>query len=185
MDEESLARSDLNSSRFLDSKVVLESKELVLRPLKPSDADDLYEACQDPEIIRWTTIPQPYERAHAEGFVTNPPEHIWAITIPEFNDRWCGSIEVRIPQNQQKPVDLGYMLAPWARGRGLMAAGVKLVKDYLFNQGFEKIDIRVYPQNTASRKTALNAGFIFREIVENAETQRGELRDIAIYSAVK
>ena len=43
----------------------LEADGLTLRPWRASDADAVYAACQDPEIVKWTTIPQPYEREHA------------------------------------------------------------------------------------------------------------------------
>lgn len=169
----------------VDSQVVLEGHSVVLRPLKLSDAQDLFEACQDPEIIRWTTIPSPYKLAHAEKFVSQPPEICWAITAVEFDDRWCGSIEARIPQGQGEPVTLGYMMAPWARGRGMMTAAVLLVQEYLLSQGYEHLEIHVYPDNTASRRTAEKAGFVFQEILENAEMQRGVPRDLAVYTSAE
>ena len=43
--------------------------ELILRPWRPSDAPALYDACQDPEIARWVTIPQPYLMADAVAFI--------------------------------------------------------------------------------------------------------------------
>ena len=43
--------------------------ELVLRPWRPDDAPALFAACQDPEIARWVTIPQPYRPADADAFI--------------------------------------------------------------------------------------------------------------------
>ena len=43
--------------------------ELVLRPWRPDDAPALFDACQDPEIARWVTIPQPYLPADADAFI--------------------------------------------------------------------------------------------------------------------
>ena len=45
--------------------------DLILRPWRPADAPDLYAVCQDPEIARWVTIPQPFMLADAEAFIQN------------------------------------------------------------------------------------------------------------------
>ena len=48
----------------------LSDGRLVVRPWRPDDAAAVFEACQDPEIARWTKlIPQPYEMYHATGFL--------------------------------------------------------------------------------------------------------------------
>ena len=43
--------------------------EIALRPPVPGDVHAITEACQDPEIPRWTRVPSPYTRAHAVEFV--------------------------------------------------------------------------------------------------------------------
>ncbi|MGH3450260.1 MAG: GNAT family N-acetyltransferase, partial [Haloechinothrix sp.] len=50
--------------------VELSDGDLLLRPWQPQDAEAVYRACRDPEIQRWTTVPSPYLREHAEHFVT-------------------------------------------------------------------------------------------------------------------
>lgn len=40
-----------------------------LRSLRDDDADWIFDACQDAEIQRWTLVPRPYLREHAESFV--------------------------------------------------------------------------------------------------------------------
>ena len=57
--------------------VTLRTPRLVLSHPLDSDVDALYEACQDPEIQRYTTVPSPYERRHAEEFVERVAKH-WA-----------------------------------------------------------------------------------------------------------
>ena len=42
---------------------------LHLRPFTPAESEAVYLACQDPEIQRWTTVPVPYHRSHAEQYV--------------------------------------------------------------------------------------------------------------------
>src|ERR1044072_1854908 len=43
--------------------------DLILRPWRPADAPAVFAVCQDPEIARWVTIPQPFERSDADAFI--------------------------------------------------------------------------------------------------------------------
>ena len=38
----------------------LTADDLILRPWHPADAPEVLAVCQDPEIARWVTIPQPF-----------------------------------------------------------------------------------------------------------------------------
>jgi RimJ/RimL family protein N-acetyltransferase len=49
-------------------EVELCDDRLYLRPPRLGDAGQIYAACQDAEIQRWTTVPSPYSRADAEMF---------------------------------------------------------------------------------------------------------------------
>ena len=40
-----------------------------IREIAESDANWIVEACQDKEILFWTTVPRPYELQHAQGFI--------------------------------------------------------------------------------------------------------------------
>jgi Acetyltransferase (GNAT) domain len=51
--------------------VELRGDGLVLRLWREDDADSVYLACQDPEILHWMpSIPRPYTRVDAQAFVT-------------------------------------------------------------------------------------------------------------------
>ncbi|WP_206685980.1 GNAT family N-acetyltransferase [Kribbella qitaiheensis] len=50
---------------------------MTLRAWRPSDAAAVSEACQDEQIQRWTTVPSPYLREHAEGFVGELAPGAW------------------------------------------------------------------------------------------------------------
>jgi RimJ/RimL family protein N-acetyltransferase len=47
----------------------LDDGVVALRPPVLDDVDVITEACQDPEIPRWTRVPVPYTREHAVEFV--------------------------------------------------------------------------------------------------------------------
>jgi RimJ/RimL family protein N-acetyltransferase len=54
--------------------VTLRTERLTLSPPTVDDIDARYEACQDPEIPRYTTVPSPYTRQHAADFVRRVSE---------------------------------------------------------------------------------------------------------------
>ena len=56
-----------------------------IREIAESDANWIVEACQDKEILFWTTVPRPYELQHAQGFIRGefPEYKIWVIEDKE------------------------------------------------------------------------------------------------------
>lgn len=167
----------LNSSELVDGTVTL-------RPYRLDDADDLVATCADPAVLKWTQVPQHYTRDMALDWCANPPEPSWVITSPtaEHPGRYSGQIDMRV--HTAHYVSLGYMSAPWARGQGLMTAAVRIVTDFAFARGAQRVEICVHPDNAASRKVAEKAGFTFEGIRRNGEVLRGDVRDLAVYSAV-
>ena len=73
-----------------------------LRPLDDRDIDAATKACQDPEAVRWTTIPPGYQRVDAEHFIRNHARAAWLqgqaglFAIVDETDAYCGSIDLRI-----------------------------------------------------------------------------------------
>lgn len=118
----------------------------------PGVRDDLVETCNDPEMVRWTTVPHPYTEAQGDDFLEAPPAGVerWAYVV---GGRYAGNIELR--ENGL----LGYSTAPWARGRGITTRAVRLVTAHAFTQGFQRLEIHVAADNSASRRVAEKAGF--------------------------
>jgi RimJ/RimL family protein N-acetyltransferase/DNA-binding CsgD family transcriptional regulator len=164
-----------------DPQPVLSDGVLLLRPPRPTDIDDIAEACVDPEIAAWTTVPSPYTRADAEGFLEHRPADwrsnpLWAVTrVP--SDRWSGGIDLR--PDGAGGAEMGYLLAPWARGHGHAARMIRLVCAYGFAElGLSVIWLHIYVGNDASRRAARSAGFRIHDVVLRQHlVHRGERRD--------
>ncbi|MFZ9158653.1 MAG: GNAT family N-acetyltransferase, partial [Ilumatobacteraceae bacterium] len=78
-----------------------------------SDIEWITEACQDPEIQRWTLVPRPYTRDHARHFVEHPELERQRWVIENDGDP-IGVIGVH-GVNEIGDAEIGYWLAP--RGR--------------------------------------------------------------------
>jgi len=155
---------------------------VVLRPLTQDDVPEITQGCQDEAIARWTTVPQPYLTEHAQAFVT---EHgpgpnwwqtpTWAITVG--GGPWCGTIDLRL--DGQGGAEVGFMVAPGSRNRGLATRSLRLTCRW----GFAAQDLQVIRWwarvgNDASRSVARSVGFhVHDEILRRALVHRGERVD--------
>jgi RimJ/RimL family protein N-acetyltransferase len=72
---------DRNEENGRMEPITLSTERLVLRVLEERDIDAVHAACQDPEIPRWTPVPSPYRREHAEDFVLNTSANGWRDDI--------------------------------------------------------------------------------------------------------
>lgn len=143
--------------------VTLESARVRLDLPTRADTAAITEACQDPAVVRWTTIPVPYRAADAQRFVdalvgpgwASDREYTWAIR--RQGSTWLeGVISYRTAHR-----DLGFWLAPEARGAGLLHEAVELVVGWAFAQGAPDVYWECYVGNTASAAVARRAGFAY------------------------
>ena len=162
---------------------VLSDGLLSLRPLASTDADDIAAACQDPQISRWTAVPSPYTRSDAEAFIRRQStdevwavEPTWAVTVVP-DDRWCGTITLRL--DDSAGADIGYLLAPWARGAGHAPRALRLVCAWGFSAlGLQVVTWHAFVGNEASLQSARRVGFqIPPHIFRAYGRQRGHRRD--------
>ncbi|MGH8776655.1 MAG: GNAT family N-acetyltransferase [Jiangellaceae bacterium] len=148
------------------------------------DVDEITRICQDPDVQRWTTVPVPYRRHHAEEFVgmaaqrwTHGQELTWAVRDPDTRAvlRMVG-VNVTSPGS----AEVGYWLGPAARRRGLMTTAVRLVTEYAFapeGLGMHRLVWKAAVGNWASRRLAWRLGFRIEGTVRSELVQRGERRD--------
>jgi RimJ/RimL family protein N-acetyltransferase len=157
---------------------------LSLRPPDDRDLDALVAACRDPETARWTTVPDPYGPANARHFVHGRAPSAWAggigavWVLADAEDRYCGSMELRLYEWDPSIGNVGYLVAPWARGRGYATAGLRAMSRWGFDVlRLRRIEWWAAVGNDASRRVAEKAGYALEGIV------RGRYRRGAPYDA--
>lgn len=150
---------------------------VVLRAPGPQDVDRITEICQHPSIQQWTTVPSPYARADAEGFVTGMVREGWA---DGKSLNWAVRVDdvlvgmVGLAMEGVGSAEIGYWLAPDHRGRGLMSRAVALVLDTAFGRlALDRVLWRAYAGNLPSRQVAERAGFRVEGEVRLGAVQRG------------
>lgn len=138
---------------------------VLLRTPDAGDVDDIFRICQDPAIQRWTTVPGPYLLEHATGFVSEYVPASWAkgggtwgIRELGGDDRLVGMIG--LVAEPVRSAEIGWWLAPEARGRGLMSRSVALVVEAAFGRmRLDRLSWRAFAGNEPSRAVAERAGF--------------------------
>lgn len=146
------------------------------------DAASITRHCQDPAIQAWTTIPVPYTATDAVGFLA-AVERGWADgSMLTWAVREGGALLGLVGLDLQpvRSAELGYWLAPEARGRGLMARAVGAVVAHAFDErgvDLDRLFWQAFVGNEASRRVAERAGFTVEGTVRGFGLQRGTRRD--------
>ena len=74
--------------------------------------------------------------------------------------------------------DVGYLIGPWARGRGYAPAALRLLCDWGFERlALQRIEWRAFVGNEASRTVATRAGFTMEGVARAALRHRDTYRD--------
>ena len=130
-----------------------------LRSLEASDTEWITRACQDEEVQRWTKVPSPYTRQHAESFIAdnNGDLAAWAI-IDARSQEPVGVCGIHHITNGVASV--GYWVAPWGRKSGAASTALQILRTLAKRIGnAHTLQATIAETNTASRRTAERAGF--------------------------
>lgn len=147
----------------------LREGQLVLRPWIAADAEQVYRACQDPLIQRFTRVPVPYGREAAVDFVSSAPRDFREHTAAHFavvaaeTDALLGSVGLMAVDLSARSAHIGYWVVPESRGQGVAyAAATALIRWALAAElgGLGRLLADVDPQNAASLAVLRRAGFV-------------------------
>ncbi len=167
--------------------VVAVSDQMVLRHYRTDDAEDLAAGCDDPLVRRFVpAMPSPYTRQDALAWIndSSPPatagNFAFAFADPQ-TDRLLGGGGLR--RFAELTAEVGYWVAPWARGRGVATSAARLLTAHAFEQGVERITLRTEWENTSSQRVALAAGFT-REGVQRlgGASRDGSRHDLIVWT---
>jgi RimJ/RimL family protein N-acetyltransferase len=155
---------------------------VILRPWRTGDAGDLHRAMQDPEIVRWMAIDLPYKLADAEGFIERTgrswEERSAAHFVIEVDGRLAGYLGVLAVEERMGAIELGYWVAPEARGRGVAKAALRLAVDWAIRSlAPDRVELGMLAGNEASRRVAETTGFTFERTQPSGKLLDGHPAD--------
>ncbi|MEE4274273.1 MAG: GNAT family N-acetyltransferase, partial [Thermoleophilia bacterium] len=144
-----------------------------LRRVDEKDRDAVVKALNDPVAARFLTRPPfPYLDEHFDewlelaasgrGLHEAQAAH-WSIADAD-DDSYLGgaSLEVAVWRDAG---EIGYQVAPWARGRGVATAAARLIRDWAFDElELARLEIAADVDNIASQRVAQAAGFSYEGV---------------------
>lgn len=141
------------------------TSRLLLRPLKPDDAEAVFErVASDPDVTRYMSWPTNRSANETREFVRNVTEnhgsppfgHVWAICV-EGDPLPSGTIGV-LPRATR--LELGYVLQRSQWGRGLMTEACRALCDTMWaNEDVWRIQAYCHVENDASTRVLEKCGF--------------------------
>ena len=149
----------------------IRTARLVLRPYCAADRDDFIALLTDPEVTRYTDGPLPLERAEQiiDGILGDGHERVvaaWAVIDPESGSNsgsFAGHATILRNPTPESP-EIGFMLWPAWRGRGLATEIARAVLDYGHESlGLSRIIATTDLDNVASQRVCEKIGMQFRE----------------------
>jgi ribosomal-protein-alanine N-acetyltransferase len=164
--------------------------DLTLRPLRESDIEPIFQACQDPTIAAFTRVPYPYERSMAEDFVRESDvayrNHVSVSFAIDIQGEFVGTIGLHSIQLGDHMAEVGYWMDQRFRGKGICTAAMRTLSDFALGvMGFRRLEALADFDNIASQKVMEGAGFTRDGLLRNRATKRdGRQIDMALYSKV-
>ena len=145
---------------------ILETKRLVLRPWRESDAETLFKYASDPEVgprAGW----QPHKSVEESlDIIRNVfcGEGMWAVELKETSEVIgcvgylpASASNLEIGEDQ---CEVGYWIAKTYWDKGICTEAMRAVVDYCFNvKGFSVLWGDYFPENPASGRVMEKCGF--------------------------
>ena len=168
----------------------LQYGRLTLRRAIQDDVQPIFEACQDPLIPRFTTVPSNYTILHAQNFVDRTQESLelereipFVITFDVAEgEKFAGVISLHTINTHNHCAEIGYWMHPEMRGQGIATSAAKLITNLgITSIGFRRIEGVVDVENIASQRLLLKAGYEREGVLKKKVTREdGSQLDMAM-----
>jgi RimJ/RimL family protein N-acetyltransferase len=165
---------------------------LHVRPLEAGDAEAVTGILADKQTQRWLPFPREFGQADGVAWCTEMAaerrdsgsgDH-YAVVRRE-DERLVGCLWTKRTDWGSRVTEISYAVAPETRGFGVAAEAVDAVAIALIlEHGFQRIELRIAPGNTASRRVAEKAGFTYEGLLRNAGYVHSGRVDLEVWSFV-
>lgn len=157
---------------------------ILLRPWSPDDAPVRVQAGQDPEIMRFTSVPQYVDEEAALGWIAAREEEHALRRSTYFAVEHAGEcvgsagLVAYVPEHNR--AEVGYWLLPPFRGAGLAGRALALLSGYAFGTvRLSRLDLFTNVDNHGSMRVAESVGYcregLLRSFHQLADGQREDL----------
>ena len=171
---------------------VLETPSLVLRPVRLSDAADIYAYAADPEVARYVLWDahrsirdtRSYIRYIRSLYRAGAPSS-WAIVLRETG---CviGTIGFMWASSENRSAEVGYSLSRRYWNRGFATEALSAVLSSAFHTlNFHRIEAQHDARNPASGRVMEKCGLRREGLLRSRLRNKGEFIDVVLYAILR
>jgi RimJ/RimL family protein N-acetyltransferase len=159
-----------------------------LVPLDRGHLEPLEALVTDPDVLRFTRIPEPPPPGFAAGWIETYEEGRRlgtreAFAIVDADDAFLGLAVAPTIDRSTATAELGYVVAPAARGRGVATQALRLLTEWAFaEQRLERLELLISVDNEASRRVAARCGYVFEGVLRSHYFKAGLREDTELWS---
>jgi ribosomal-protein-alanine N-acetyltransferase len=159
---------------------------VVLRELREGDRAATLSTMRDPLVARWLNMPavpgnrdfDSLLRVARDGRASG--DRIDYTVTETGTDISLGAVIAS--RRHRDNYEIAYLAGAPGRGRGLMTRAVRLLCDWLLEEGVGRIELRTHPDNEASQKLAQRAGFQREGLERKSIWLHTERQDAIVWS---
>lgn len=165
----------------------------VLRRERPDDAGEMARAfAEDPHLaVDWGIDELPDEPTarewltdHAALWDAGDGRH-FAVADPA-TDALLGGVNFHNIRPDHNRAEVGFWLAPWARGRGIGSGAIRAACDWGFERWqLVRIEATTLPDNEPALATMRKVGFVREGLLRQRNYERGKQVDIVMLSLLR
>jgi RimJ/RimL family protein N-acetyltransferase len=166
----------------------LQDDAIRLEALTAAHVPVLLPLTADSDVVRFTRIPPGADETFARGWIKRYEEG-WddgsraGFAIRARDGGFLGFAAFVELNLERREGELGYMVAPAARGRGIAPRAVALLTRWGFDElGLIRLELRIDAQNLASERVAERSGYRRDGVLRNVHFKEGLRCDLAIWS---
>jgi RimJ/RimL family protein N-acetyltransferase len=144
-------------------KPTLQGEMITLRPIRPDDAEAMWEMLADPEGNRLTGTTQTFTRQQVDEWcasrATAEGRYDFAVTA-NGDDSFRGEIVLNEVDEVVRSANLRLSMGPTYRGRGYGTEGIQLILGFAFDGiGLHRVELDVLSINARAKSLYENLGF--------------------------
>jgi RimJ/RimL family protein N-acetyltransferase len=164
---------------------------LTMEPLGPQHVAALAELVLDPDVLRFTRVPDPTPPGFAERWVERYEEgrakgDREGFAILDESGAFLGLAVVPTIDREARTVELGYVVAPAARGRGVATEVLRRLTDWTFAElDPVRIELLISVDNEGSKRVAERCGYVKEGVLRSTHFKQDIWEDTEVWSRLR
>ena len=169
---------------------MIETERLIIRRFTAEDAQDVYECCNDFEMVKTTLgLPWPYTYEFATKWVKSRKEqednklaYEFAICLKENPNKVVGCIALVDVNPRAQRAEMGYWVGRKYWKQGIATEAAKAMLEFGFDKlGFHSIIARYFEINPASGRVMQKCGMTYVGTIRDHEFRFDKFYNVGYY----